>query len=67
MTHVDDAAVAAACFATALPDPRNVSSVTADRPLSLVGAAALWAGWTDNLALLHAPCLVLRAAPAEPA
>ncbi len=63
-THVDDATVAVSCFTAALPDPRSASTVSAERPLSLEGAAALWAGWTDNLALLHAPCLVLRAAAA---
>ena len=66
-THVGDAIVAVSCFKAALPDPRSSSTVTAERPLSLVGAAALWAGWTDDLALLHAPCLVLRAAPTEAA
>lgn len=40
-THVDDATVAVACFTAALPDPRSASTVTAERPLSLVGAAAL--------------------------
>lgn len=62
LTHVDDATVAVACFAAALPDPRSESTVTAERPLSLVGAAALWAGWSDDVELLQAPCLVLKAA-----
>jgi hypothetical protein len=31
--------------------------------LSLVGAALLWSGLTDDLALLTEPCLVLRASP----
>lgn len=62
VTHVDDATVAVACFAAALPDPRSASAVSAERPLSLVGAAALWAGWSDDVELLHAPCLVLKAA-----
>jgi hypothetical protein len=60
-THVDDATVAVGCFFDALPDPRRASAVTAERPLSLVGAAALWAGWSRDLALLHAPSVVLRA------
>lgn len=62
-THVDDATIAVACFAAALPDPRSASAVTAERPLSLIGAAALWAGWSDDIELLRAPCLVLKAAP----
>jgi hypothetical protein len=62
VTHVDDATVAVACFAAALPDPRSASAVTAERPLSLVGAAALWASWSQDVELLRAPCLVLKAA-----
>jgi hypothetical protein len=61
-THVADAAVAVSCFTAALPDPRNANAVEAERPLSLLAAAALWAGWTDDLRLLHAPCLVLKTA-----
>ena len=60
-THVDDAIVAVACFTAALPNPTDATAVTAERPLSLVGTAALWAYWTDDVALLHAPCLVLKA------
>jgi hypothetical protein len=60
-THVDDATIAVACFTDALPDPRSASTVTAERPLSLVGAAALWAGWSDDVELLRAPGLVLKA------
>jgi hypothetical protein len=61
-SHVDDATVAVACFSAALPDPRTASVVTAERPLSLVGAAALWSDWSDALELLDTPCLVLFAA-----
>jgi hypothetical protein len=60
-THVDDATIAVACFTAALPDPRSASHVTAERPLSLVGGAALWAGWSDDVELLRAPCLVMKA------
>jgi hypothetical protein len=44
-SHVDDATVAVACFTAALPDPGSANAVTAERPLSLVGAAAVWSGW----------------------
>jgi hypothetical protein len=64
VTHVDDAAVAVACFTAALPDPGRANAVTAERPLSLVGAAAVWAGWSDDIELLRKPCLVLKAAAA---
>jgi hypothetical protein len=62
-THVDDATIAVACFTAAQPDPTSASVVTAERPLSLVGAAALWAGWSDDLQLVRVPCLVLKASP----
>lgn len=64
VTHFDDATIAVACFTAALPDPMSSNAVTAERPLSLVGAAALWAGWSDEVELLRAPCLVLKAAAA---
>jgi hypothetical protein len=60
-THVDDASIAVACFVEALPDPRKANAVVAERPLSLIGAAAAWAGWSDDVDLLCAPCLVLKA------
>ncbi len=61
-SHVGDAAIAVECFADALPDPTTSNAVAADSPLSLVGAAVLWSGWSRDTTLLHAPCLVLRAA-----
>ena len=62
-THIDDAAVAVTAFRDALPHVIAANAVTADRPLSLLGAALLWSGWSDDLALLHAPCLVIKATP----
>jgi uracil-DNA glycosylase len=62
-THVDDASVAVAAFRDALPDPGETSAVTAERPLSLLGAALIWSGWSADSDLLHAPCLVIRATP----
>ena len=58
-THYDDASIAASAFTSALPDPYSASAVTAERPLSLVGAPALWSGWfTDGTALHEAPIVV---------
>src|SRR5215218_1010569 len=54
-THIDDATVAVTAFRDALPDVTAANAVTADRPLSLLGTALLWSGWSDDLALLHAP------------
>jgi uracil-DNA glycosylase len=45
----------------------SANAVSAERPLSLLGAALVWSGWSDDSALLHAPCLVIKAAPAAAA
>lgn len=61
-THLDDATVAVDGFRDALPDPTHANAITADRPLSLLGAALIWSGWTDDVTFLRLPCLVIRAA-----
>lgn len=60
-SHVDDATIAVEAFVQALPDPKTASTITAERPLSLVGAAAIWSGWMDDLCALHKEPLVIRA------
>jgi hypothetical protein len=60
-THVDDAAIAVAAFSAALPDPTTASTITAERPLSLAGAVALWSGWCGDPMALHQTPLVIRA------
>jgi len=60
-SHVDDATIAVAAFSRALPDPRIASTITAERPLSLVGAVAVWSGWLDASDALHYAPLVIRA------
>jgi alkylated DNA nucleotide flippase Atl1 len=60
-THVDDAWIAANTFRDALPDPLAANAVGADEPLSLIGSALLWSGWSTDTALLHTPCLVIKA------
>jgi len=60
-SHIDDATIAVEAFARALPDPRTVSTITAERPLSLAGAAAMWSGWLDDPHVLHTKTLVVRA------
>jgi alkylated DNA nucleotide flippase Atl1 len=60
-SHVDDALIAATTFCDSLPDPQAANAVEAERPLSLVGAALLWSGWSQEAALLHKPCLVIKA------
>lgn len=66
-THVDDALIAARTFVDALPDPRKSNAVSADRPLSVIGAALLWSGWTTDPAVLHQPCLVIKSDPVRSA
>jgi hypothetical protein len=60
-SHVDDATIGVAAFSRALPDPRIASTMTAERPLSLVGAAAVWSGWLDGPDPLYSAPLVIRA------
>jgi hypothetical protein len=58
--HRRDAASAATYF---LAHEANLSAKVAcraDNPISLIGAAALWAGWSEDLSLLHDEVLVLR-------
>jgi hypothetical protein len=60
-THMDDATIAVAAFSNVLPDPATASTVSAERPLSLAGAVALWSGWLDDRLALHQSPLVIRA------
>jgi hypothetical protein len=62
-SHVQDAKTAVALFARALPRPKSSIDGT-ENPLSLIAAAALWSGWTDDSAMLRNECLVLKAGPA---
>lgn len=56
--HINDAATAATAF---LEHENSWSSaVTTDHPLSLIGAAALWSGWSTDLAILHKQTLVIK-------
>lgn len=62
-THVDDATVAVTAFRDALDDIEAANAVSGDHPISLLGAALLWSGWSEDVSLLHAPCVVIRATP----
>ena len=59
--HTADARIACEEFAARLPDP---TSKSVDEPphaaRSLIGAAVLWAGWSEDLDLLRARCLVVK-------
>lgn len=59
-SHVDDATIAALAFREQI---RAQSAVSAERPLSLVGVALLWGGWSTDLSLLHSVCVVIKPPP----
>jgi hypothetical protein len=61
LTHADDAMAAVEAFVGALPDPSATSAISAERPLSLAGAAAIWSGWLLDPSALHVQPLVIRA------
>lgn len=60
-THVGDAAAAVAAFRAALPDLESQAAVTAEHPISVIGAAALWSGWVDDASVVHEMPVVVRA------
>ncbi len=60
-SHTADARLGAEAFARSLPDPMSCNAVTCSNVYSLVGAALLRTGWSDDSRLLQEPCLVVRA------
>ena len=60
-THVEDAESAVRSFAAVMPDVANSSAIAESSVHSLVGAALLRAGWSTDLSLLSAQCVVIRA------
>ena len=61
--HWRDALNAARGFQKALPDLDGCNAVTGTEVLSLVGACALRAGWSNDASILHDCCLVIRPDP----
>jgi hypothetical protein len=59
-SHIDDATIAALAFREQVSAPNAVS---AERPLSLVGMASLWSGWSTDLSLLRSSCMVVKPPP----
>lgn len=60
-SHESDARAAVDAFRRALPDPESRNALTpTPRTRSLIGAALLWAGWSNDLDLLTKPCVVIR-------
>jgi len=63
-TDMADASTAAVEFCANEKSLAQANAVVADRPISLIGAAALWSGWVSDTAILHQPTLVIK--PASP-
>lgn len=61
--HVADAQAAVEAFLAAVTTAPPASAITAKpEAYSLIGAALLRSGWSDDPEVLHRPCLVVRAA-----
>ena len=59
--HIDDARKACDEFIERLPDPTTECVEEPTGPIhSLIGGVLLWAGWSDDPALLRTGCLVVR-------
>ena len=60
-SHESDAKAAVDAFHRALPDPMSKNALTpTSRTRSLIGAAMLWSGWSEDVGLLSRPCVVIR-------
>ena len=61
ISHEDDAVIAIEHFKASLPNIETASAIDETNVLSLIGAAALRAGWSDDIGLLSEPCVVIKA------
>ena len=59
--HSDDAFIAVKRFRNSLPNLELANSIQEEQVLSLVGAAALRAGWSHEVSLLSEKCIVIKA------
>jgi hypothetical protein len=59
--HSEDAQIAITQFLKALPDPWSANAIQKENVLSLVGAASLRAGWSEDINVLSQQCLVIKA------
>jgi hypothetical protein len=60
-SHEEDAAIGIKAFCDQLPTPGDADGDETPRPLSLVAAAALWAGWPLSPDALQQACVLVRA------
>ena len=59
-THIGDAELAVNQFYKYLRDPESHNAIKSSSVRSLIGAALLQSGLTNDLSLLNKPCLVIR-------
>jgi len=60
-SHEADARIGLEAFCAQLPEVGDESAAETERPFSLAAAAALWAGWNLDPALLHESGVLVRA------
>lgn len=60
-THEEDAAIGVDAFCSQLPSPGDLKADATPRPLSILAAAAMWAGWDLDADQLRRSVLVVRA------
>jgi len=58
--HLRDAATAVVFFVDNEQSLQKANAVRVENTISLIGAVALWSGWTSDLHYLHRPTLVLK-------
>jgi hypothetical protein len=59
-SHSGDAALAIAAFRQVSSDETNPTRIRSSVAFSLVGAALIWSGLSEDLTLLGEPCVVIR-------
>ena len=61
VSHSDDAVIGINTFLNSLPDFEASNAIDEKTVLSLVGAAALRSGWSNDIEILSTPCHVIKA------
>ena len=59
--HAHDAKIAVSHFNKSMPNPEGNNAIQEPEVFSLIGAAALRAGWANNVNVLSEQCLVIKA------
>lgn len=62
-THEEDAKIGVEAFCAQLPKPGDAEADQTERPVSFIGALALWAGWDVDPLALRSACVLIRAQP----